>query len=64
MDSIFGVGKCIWDTLMVLWQKSGESILSIYGVTRIAKSDDVVHMCAARTGRTVRPYSLGSHTCV
>jgi hypothetical protein len=47
MESSFWVGKCVLVTLMVLWQKFGESILSIYGVTRIEKSDATVHWCAS-----------------
>jgi hypothetical protein len=27
MDSSFWLGKCVWDTNVVLWQKFGEEIL-------------------------------------
>jgi hypothetical protein len=70
MDSSFWLGKCVWDTDVVLWQKFGGLILGIYGVIRIAKSNATVHKCApAWTGRTVRrlhadgPRGPGSHTC-
>jgi hypothetical protein len=71
MDSSFWVGKCVWDTLMVLWKKFGESILSIYGVTRIAKSDATDHRCAgpdradcppSPRGRSARPRQ--PHLCL
>jgi hypothetical protein len=54
MDSSFWVGKCVWDTHVVLWQKFGGSILDIYGVMRIARLDATVHRRSpAQTGRTV-----------
>jgi hypothetical protein len=55
---------------MVLLQKFGESILSICGVTRIAKSDGTVHRCVgpdrADCPRLLAdsPRGPGSHTCV
>jgi hypothetical protein len=54
MDSSFSLGKCVWDTHVVLWQKFGRYILGIYGVMRITKPDATVHRRAlAPTGRTV-----------
>jgi hypothetical protein len=70
MDSSFWVGKCVWDTHVVLWQKFGGSILDIYGVMRIARLDAIVHKrLPAQTGRTVRRLYTdglrgpGSSTC-
>jgi hypothetical protein len=70
MDSSFWLGKCVWDTNVVLWQKIGEEILDFYQVMRMGILDVTVHRCLpARTGRTVRrlcadgPRGPGSGTC-
>jgi hypothetical protein len=55
MHSSFWVGKCVWDTQVVLWQTFGGSILDIYGVMRIARLDATVHRRPPeRTAWTVR----------
>jgi hypothetical protein len=57
MDLSFWLGKCVWDTHVVLWQKFGGSILDIYGVMRIARLDATVHRHSpARTGRMLTVY--------
>jgi hypothetical protein len=43
MDLSFWLGKYVWDTHVVLWQKFGGSILDIYGVMRIARLDATIH---------------------
>jgi hypothetical protein len=56
---------------MVLRQKHGESLLSIYVVTRIAKSDGTIHRCASPDradcppsprGQSARPWQ--PHMCL
>jgi hypothetical protein len=70
MDSSFWLGKCVWDTHVVLWKKICGEILDIYEVMKIAISDVTVHRRPpARTGRIVRrlcadsPHGPGSVTC-
>jgi hypothetical protein len=70
MDVSFWLGKCVWDTHVVLWQKIGGSILDIYEVMRISRLDATVHRRPpARAGRTVchlcadGPRGPGGSTC-
>jgi hypothetical protein len=70
MDSSFWLGKCVWDTNVVLWQNFGEEILDFYQVMRMGNLDATVHRrLLDRTGRTVPrlradgPRGPGSDTC-